>query len=66
MLSYFRERTGQAKCPLDPYQIKPEDCEFVDFQVLKLRELTHSVPQGETPRQVQLYSDRFVCKNIVY
>ncbi|XP_014280815.1 DNA replication licensing factor mcm5 isoform X1 [Halyomorpha halys] len=59
------ERTGQTKCPLDPYQIKPENCEFVDFQVLKLQELTDSVPQGETPRHIQLYNDRFLCEKVV-
>lgn len=59
------ERVGPNKCPLDPYQIRTESCDCVDFQVLKLQELTDSIPQGETPRHIQLYSDRFLCERVV-
>lgn len=33
--------------------------------MLKLQELTDSVPQGETPRHILLYSDRFLCEKVV-
>ncbi|CAA9993779.1 unnamed protein product, partial [Nesidiocoris tenuis] len=56
---------GQTKCPLDPYMIRTDNCRCVDFQVLKLQELPDSVPQGEMPRHVQLYCDRFLCEKVV-
>ncbi|KAL3312218.1 minichromosome maintenance protein 5 [Cichlidogyrus casuarinus] len=54
-----------AKCPLDPYFIVPDKCKCVDFQMLKLQESPESVPHGEMPRHVQLYSDRFLCEKAV-
>ncbi|XP_075223178.1 minichromosome maintenance 5 [Lycorma delicatula] len=59
------EQAGRPKCPLDPYFIVPDKCSCVDFQLLKLQELTDSVPQGEMPRHVQLYMDRYLCDRIV-
>ncbi|XP_073972774.1 minichromosome maintenance 5 [Rhodnius prolixus] len=59
------EQTGQTKCPLDPYQIRTDSCECVDFQILKLQEPTDMVPQGEMPRHIQLYVDRFLCDKVV-
>ncbi|XP_014247229.1 DNA replication licensing factor Mcm5 isoform X2 [Cimex lectularius] len=59
------EQIGQSQCPLDPYQIRTTNCRCVDFQLLKLQELSESVPQGELPRHVQLYCDRFLCDRVV-
>ncbi|KAL1129938.1 hypothetical protein AAG570_012882 [Ranatra chinensis] len=59
------EQSSVSKCPLDPYQILTDKCQCVDFQVLKLQELTDSVPQGEMPRHVQLFSDRYLCDKVV-
>lgn len=59
------QQTGQQNCPLDPYFIVPDKCVCVDFQILKLQELTDSVPQGEMPRYVQLYCDRYLCDKVV-
>ncbi|GLV39625.1 Minichromosome maintenance 5 [Carabus blaptoides fortunei] len=56
---------GQAKCPLDPFFIIPDKCTCVDYQVLKLQELPDSIPQGEVPRHVQLFSDRYLCEKVV-
>lgn len=55
---FFSEQAGRPKCPLDPYYIMPDKCKCVDFQILKLQELNDSIPQGEMPRHLQLYSDR--------
>lgn len=60
----FSEQAGRPKCPLDPYFIMPDKCTCVDFQVLKLQELNDSIPQGEMPRHLQLYADRYVYFNL--
>ena len=60
-----REQAGGAKCPLDPYFIMPDKCECVDFQILKLQELPDAVPQGEMPRHMQLFADRYLCDKVV-
>ena len=51
---------GQMKdCPLDPYQIVHDKCEFVDSQTLKLQEAPDMVPVGELPRHLILFADRY-------
>ncbi|GJQ66622.1 Mcm5 [Trypoxylus dichotomus] len=59
------EQAGRPKCPLDPYFIIPDKCKCVDFQILKLQELPDGVPQGEIPRHLQLYCDRYLCERVV-
>ena len=43
----------------------PDKCVCVDYQVLKLQELTDQIPQGEMPRHTQLYCDRYLCDRVV-
>ena len=50
---------------MDPYFIMPDKCECVDFQTLKLQELPDAVPQGEMPRHLQLFCDRYLCEKVV-
>lgn len=59
------EQTGRPPCPLDPFFIIPDKCKCVDFQVLKLQELTDDVPKGEMPRHMQLYCDRYLTEKVV-
>ncbi|KAI4498521.1 hypothetical protein M0802_006456 [Mischocyttarus mexicanus] len=59
------EQAGRPKCPLDPFFIMPDKCQCVDFQVLKLQELPEHIPQGEMPRHLQLYCDRYLCDRVV-
>lgn len=59
------EQAGVPKCPLDSYYIIPDKCKCVDFQTLKLQEAPDSVPQGEMPRHLSLYCDRYICDRIV-
>ncbi|KAJ8941666.1 hypothetical protein NQ314_010311 [Rhamnusium bicolor] len=59
------EQAGRPKCPLDPYFIMPDKCHCVDFQVLKLQELPDGIPQGEIPRHMHLYCDRYLCERVV-
>ncbi|XP_015119756.1 DNA replication licensing factor Mcm5 [Diachasma alloeum] len=59
------EQAGRAKCPLDPFFVMPDQCQCVDFQVVKLQELPDQIPQGEMPRHLQLYCDRYLCDRVV-
>ncbi|XP_066919905.1 DNA replication licensing factor mcm5-A-like [Clytia hemisphaerica] len=60
------DQTGKpAPCPLDPFFILPDKCKCVDFQVLKLQESPDAVPNGEMPRHLQLYCDRYLTENVV-
>jgi len=54
-----------APCPLDPFFILPDKCQCVDFQVLKLQESPDAVPNGEMPRHLQLYCDRYLTEQVV-
>ena len=62
---FYREQAGGAKCPLDPFFIMPDKCVCVDFQILKIQELPDAVPQGEMPRHMQLFCDRYLCDRVV-
>ncbi|KAL1987602.1 hypothetical protein VTN96DRAFT_3202 [Rasamsonia emersonii] len=55
----------QEKCPLDPYVIVHEKCQFVDQQVLKLQEAPDQVPVGELPRHVLISADRYLANRVV-
>ncbi|KAF5298740.1 hypothetical protein FQR65_LT09609 [Abscondita terminalis] len=59
------EQVGRTACSTDPYFIMPDKCECVDFQVLKLQELPDGIPQGEIPRHLTLYVDRYLCEKAV-
>ncbi|XP_038072894.1 DNA replication licensing factor mcm5-like [Patiria miniata] len=59
------DQAGRPSCPLDPYFIVPDKCKCVDYQVLKLQECPEDVPNGELPRHIQLYCDRYLCERVV-
>ncbi|XP_050297496.1 DNA replication licensing factor Mcm5 [Anthonomus grandis grandis] len=59
------EQAGRVRCPLDPFFIMPDKCKSVDFQILKLQELPDGIPQGEIPRHMLLYCDRYLCDKVV-
>ena len=59
------EQAGRPKCPLDPFFIMPDKVKCNDFQILKLQESPDSVPQGEMPRHMQLFVDRFLVDKVV-
>lgn len=60
------DQTGRTlKCPVDPFFIMPDRCKCVDFQLLKLQEAPEAVPQGEMPRHLQVYLDRYLCEKVV-
>ena len=52
-------------CPLDPFFVLPDSCKCVDSQTLKLQENPENVPNGEIPRHIQLYAERYLCDKIV-
>lgn len=53
------------QCPLDPYVVHHEKCQFVDQQVLKLQEAPDQVPVGELPRHVLISADRYLANRVV-
>ncbi|KAJ5919618.1 DNA replication licensing factor Mcm5 [Penicillium verhagenii] len=58
------DQPGEA-CPLDPYVVHHEKCQFVDQQVLKLQEAPDQVPVGELPRHVLISADRYLANRVV-
>ncbi|XP_065348701.1 DNA replication licensing factor Mcm5 [Cloeon dipterum] len=60
-----QEQTGPTKCPLDPFFIVPDNCTCVNFQIIKLQELSESIPQGEVARHMKLYCEKYLCDKVV-
>lgn len=58
-------QSGKMACPMDPFFVLPDSCKCVDSQLLKLQETPENVPNGEIPRHIQLYADRYLCDKIV-
>jgi len=58
MLQRICERSQQEKCPMDPYFIVPEECEYKDYQTLKIQEAPELVPTGEMPRSFVVSCER--------
>ena len=56
---------GEDKCPLDPYYVMHERCQFIDQQVLKLQEAPDQVPVGELPRHIMISADRYLANRVV-
>ncbi|GAB7347049.1 hypothetical protein MBLNU459_g3189t1 [Dothideomycetes sp. NU459] len=54
-----------AKCPLDPYFVVHEKCQFIDQQVIKLQEAPDDVPVGELPRHIHVSADRYLTNRVV-
>jgi len=59
------DTSGRMNCPLDPFFVLPDSCKCVDSQTLKLQETPENVPNGEIPRHITLYTDRYLCDKIV-
>ncbi|OBT67363.1 minichromosome maintenance protein 5 [Pseudogymnoascus sp. 23342-1-I1] len=61
-----RSRDGVSdNCPMDPYFIVHEKCQFVDQQVIKLQEAPDQVPVGELPRHVMISAERYLANRVV-
>ena len=54
-----------AQCPLDPYFVVHEKCQFIDQQVIKLQEAPDQVPVGELPRHILISADRYLTNRVV-
>jgi DNA replication licensing factor MCM5 len=59
------DTSGRMNCPLDPFFVLPDSCKCVDSQTLKLQETPENVPNGEIPRHITLYIDKYLCDKIV-
>lgn len=46
------------RCQLDPFEVMPDQCTFVDTQMLRLQEAPEDVPTGEMPQGIQMLCDR--------
>ncbi len=53
------------KCPLDPYFVVHEKCQFIDQQILKLQEAPDQVPVGELPRHIKISADRYLTNRVI-
>lgn len=56
---------NEDRCPLDPYFVVHEKCQFIDQQVLKLQEAPDQVPVGELPRHILISADRYLTNRVV-
>ena len=59
----FREKAD--RCPMDPYFVVHENCQFIDQQVLKIQEAPDQVPVGELPRHILVSADRYLTNRVV-
>jgi DNA replication licensing factor MCM5 len=50
--------TAADQCPVGSYVILPDECEYIDQQVLKLQEAPETIPTGEMPRHMLATVDR--------
>lgn len=53
------------QCPLDPYFVVHERCQFIDQQIIKLQEAPDQVPVGELPRHIVVSADRYLTNRVV-
>ncbi|WEW56199.1 minichromosome maintenance protein 5 [Emydomyces testavorans] len=56
---------NEDRCPMDPYVVVHEKCQFIDQQVLKLQEAPDQVPVGELPRHILISADRYLANRVV-
>ncbi|EEP79112.1 DNA replication licensing factor mcm5 [Uncinocarpus reesii 1704] len=56
---------NEDMCPMDPYVVVHEKCQFIDQQVLKLQEAPDQVPVGELPRHILISADRYLANRVV-
>jgi DNA replication licensing factor MCM5 len=56
---------AKVDCPASPYVVLGDYCKFVDQQSLKLQENPETVPTGEMPRHVLLFSERYLVGRCV-
>jgi len=59
------EHEVSEKCPMDPYFVVHERCQFIDQQVIKLQEAPDQVPVGELPRHILISADRYLTNRVV-
>lgn len=52
-------------CPADPYIILPEECNYIDQQILRVQELSEAIPTGDIPRNFMVYCDRYLVNELI-
>ena len=58
------EGLEREKCGLDPYDVAPEESDYIDQQTLKIQEAPELVPTGEMPRSFLMTADRFLVDRV--
>merc|ERR1719320_948447 len=53
-----RKGLNEERCQLDPFEVMPDECTYVDTQMLRLQEAPEDVPTGEMPQGIQMLCDR--------
>lgn len=47
-----------GECKQSPYEVVPDECQFIDQQTLKVQEAPELVPTGEMPRTILVAAER--------
>ena len=58
------DRGQQEKCPIDPYYIVPEECEYKNCQTLKIQEAPELIPTGEISRSFIVSTERSLVDKV--
>ena len=52
------QQPAADKCPMDPYVILPDTCDYIDLQTMRLQETPETIPTGEMPRSFTVTVER--------
>ena len=52
------DEKNDKPCPVDPFEVVADKCQFLDIQKLKLQESPEDIPTGEMPRHIWLFCER--------
>jgi len=58
------QQPAGEKCPMDPYVILADSCEFVDLQTMRLQETPETIPTGEMPRNFTVTVERHLVDKV--
>ncbi|ETO33366.1 hypothetical protein RFI_03741 [Reticulomyxa filosa] len=58
------DEKNERPCPLDPFVVLPDKCDYLDVQTLKLQENPEDIPTGEMPRHIVLFCDRQLVNKV--
>ena len=59
------QKSSKEKCPRIPYRVLEEQSTFIDYQILKIQEITENIPTGEIPRTYKMCVERYLCDKLI-